>query len=185
MATLSAVPSTSDGAVVSIGTYSYTVVPQRIGRLRKRLGRALSDLESLSGDTLVDFVGESLGRAHDVLKVFIPDLMPVYEFCGYRSQEAMDADEDEEGEYGPTLPEIINAFEAVMRVNRLDLLGHLRSVVSPELIRAFISSRVAETIRQAETSRTSSSASTPSTPGPPSPSTSTGMTAPTSESNVG
>ncbi len=182
MTALSAVPTSGEASVV-IGSYTYAVVPQRIGRLRKRLGRALGDLENLTGDTLADFAGASLERAHAILKVFIPDLMPVYEFCGYRSQEAMDADEDEDGDYGPTVPDIVNAFEVVMRVNRLDLLGHLRSVVSPELIRAFVSSRVAEAIRA--TSPTDSSASSASTSGLPSESTTSGMTAPTSESSVG
>jgi hypothetical protein len=184
MTSLSAVPSASptEGAAVQIGSYTYSVVPQRIGRLKKRLGRALGDLESLGGESLLAFVDSGLERAHDVLKVFIPDLMPAYEFLGYRSQDAMDADEDEEGDYGPTLPDIVNAFEVVMRVNRLDLLGHLRSVISPELLRAYISSQAADLIRG--DSRTTSSASSASTNGAASESTISGTTPPTSELSV-
>ncbi len=179
MPTLSAVPETSAGPQVQIGDYTYTVVPQRIGRLKKRLGRAVGDLESLGGDSLADFVTSGLERAHGVLKVFIPDLMPLHEFCGYRSAEAMENDEEEEGEYGPTVPDIVRAFEVVMQVNRLDLLGHLRTVISPELIRAYISGQVADAIRGGQTT---DSLSSPSTPGA-SASTSSGTTPPTSTPN--
>jgi len=185
MPTLAAVPTDSrpTGPEVVVGSYTYLVVPQRVGRLKKRLGRALGDLESLAGDSLIGFIDSSLERAHGVLKVFIPDLMPVHEFCGYRSEEAYLNDEDEEGEYGPTVPDIINAFEVVMRVNRLDLLGHLRSVVSPELIRAYISQTVADTLRSGGT--TTDSASSSSTPGQESESTTTGTTPPTSPTSGG
>lgn len=182
MPALSAVPQAASGETIRLGSYEYTVVPQRIGRLRRHLGRAMSDLESLGGDSLAEFVGASLERAHGLLKVFIPDLMPIYEFSGYRSEAAMEADEDDDGDWGPTFPDIVNAFEVVMRVNRLDLLGHLRSVISPELIRAYISSRMADVIRD---SQTSSSASSASTPGPPSQSTDSGMTLPTLEPSLG
>lgn len=183
MASLAAVPTAhGDTPTVVIGSYSYTVVPQRIGRLRKRLGRALGDLEDLQADSVAEFAGASLERTHAILKVFIPDLMPLHEFCGYRSEEAMNADEDEDGDYGPTLPDIVAAFEVVMRVNRLDLLGHLRSVISPELIRAYLSSQIADAMRG---SPTSSSASSASTSGPPSASTSSGQTSPTLEPSVG
>ena len=109
--------------------------------------------------------------------------MPVWEFCGYRSEQAMvEEDDDDDGEWGPTLPDVVTAFEVVMRVNRLDLLGHLRTVISPEIMRAYVSTRIAEALK--ETSPTTSSANTASTPGPPSPSTDTGTTPRTLESNV-
>jgi len=176
MPSLAAVPEASTSPEVHIGDYDYLVVPQRIGRLKKRLGRAIGDIESLAGDSVAEFVDQGLERAHEVLKVFIPDLMPLHEFCGYRSEAAMEADEDEDGEFGPTLPDIVHAFEVVMQVNRLDLLGHLRSVISPELIRAYVSGQVADTLRGGATS---DSPSSPSTPGA-SASTTSGTTPPTS-----
>jgi len=171
----------SEGVPVLIGEYTYQVVPQRIGRLRKRLGRALGDLETLQGDSITSFAAESMDRTHTILKVFIPDLMPIWEFSGYRSEAAMEADEEEEGEYGPTLPDIVHAFEVVMKVNRLDLLGHLRQVISPELIRAYIATKVGDAIAA---SPTSSSASSASTNGLASGSTITGPRSPTSEPSV-
>lgn len=183
MPTLSAVPPDTglDAPQVVIGTYTYSVVPQRIGRLKKRLGPALGSLQELQGDSLVGFVSDSLERSHAVLKVFIPDLMPLYEFSGYRSEAAMEADEDEEGEFGPTIPDIINAFEVVMKVNRLDLLGHLRTVISPEIIKALITNQIAESIR----STSSPSQTSASLPGLDSDSMSSSTIPPTSTPSAG
>jgi len=188
MATLSPNGTLADaGDIVSLGDYTHTVVPQRIGRLKKRLGRAMGDLQNLNAGSLEAFVDEGLERAHAILAVFIPDLMPLYEFCGYRSQAAMEDDaDDDEGEYGPTLPDIVAAFEVVMRVNRLDLLGHLRSVISPTLMRAYVSEAIADSLRASDPlGRTSSSPSTSSTPGPDTPLTTSGTTLPTSVESAG
>lgn len=168
---------------VPLGGSVYDVVPQKLGRIRSRLGVELQGLESI-GDVeggLQGFVGESLERAHRLLSVFVPDLMPVWTFCGFGDEASWAADDyDEARDAGPTLPQIVYAFETVLEVNRLDLLGHLKNVLSPELIRALIQERALDLVRAqvAEESATPSSPTSSSTPGPDAPSTSSGMTLP-------
>lgn len=161
---------------VTLGGKQYLVIPQPVGRLKRRLGREMADLQSLQADSLEDFITSGLGRAHAILKVFLPELMPYHEFEGFSSQERFDSGDDEDVA-GPTIPEIVGAFEAVMKVNRLDLLGHLKSVISPELIRAVLTRQLAD---WAASGQTTTSLSTSSTPGPDTPSTTSGAKSPTS-----
>lgn len=166
---------------VKIGDETYTVVPQRLGRLKKHLGREFSTLADIEIDGgLGGFVNASLERAHRILKVMIPDLMPAWEFCGYRSQEAMENDEflDDGKEYGPTLPDVIGAFEAVMRVNRLDLFKHLGKYLDEDLVKAYVNKALVDSLA------TTTSPSSSSTPGLPTPSMMSGTTRPTSPTSA-
>lgn len=146
---------------VKLGEHSYDVVPQKWGYLRTRLGGVFSALaeSNTDGVNAADLVG---GRAHDVLKVFIPNLMPSYEWHGYPTQEAMDAgDYSDEYDKSPTPDEIVLAFQVVMRANRLDLLGKLKDLVDPQMIRAYVNKAVAEAVdSQTTTSPNSSAAGT-------------------------
>lgn len=167
------------GPTITLGDYSYSVVPQRVGRLKRHLGRAFADIQDLSFNDVASFVDESLERAHRILAVFIPDMMPVWEFCGYGSRSAYEGsdDSDDDGDFGPTVPEIVGAFEVVMRVNRFDLLGHLKALVPEELLRAQMASMVANNLL--ESGPTSNSPSSSATPGADTPSTTSGTTPPT------
>ncbi len=171
-------------AQVQLGDETYDVVPQRVGRVKKHLGReiaALSDFQ-LSGG-LDGFVSSSLERTWRILKVLIPDLMPLWEFQGYRSEQAMDEDEflEDGKEYGPTLPQIVDAVETVMEVNRLDLIKQLGKIVDLDLIRLQVNQMVATAMRESlEAGQTTPSLSTSATPGPDTPSMTSGTTAPTS-----
>ena len=168
MPSLSSVPaSTANGAgpVVRLGDAEYTVFPQRFGRIKKQLGSEFGDLSDLAFESLADFIGQGLDRAHRVLRVFIPDLMPVREFCGYATEEAYnDPEADEADDVGPTFPEVVDAFDTVMKVNRFDLFKQLGNVVSPELIRAYLNQMVAENLSRTRTLESSSSTSGPPTP---------------------
>src|SRR4051794_10748633 len=112
-------------APVNLGEHSYHLAPQRIAYLDKKLGslQELLDLD-LAGGTggLVQGLG---GNAYRLLKVFIPDLMPEWEWQGYGSPTAAERNEyDEEADRSPTFEQIVVAFEGVMAVNRIDLFKH-------------------------------------------------------------
>lgn len=178
-----------NGAVVatrvSLGGHTYEVVPQRVGRLKKHLRIQLTDLDTLTGN----IIDVGLERAHGILTVFIPDLMPLHEFLGFPSESVMNDPEGEEADdLGVTWPEITSAYTAIMQVNQFDLLSHLGKLIDPALIRNFISMRMLDLMspEEAETPSgpTSDSSSSASTPGLQSGSTTSGTTPPTSESNA-
>lgn len=147
-----------DSGTVTLGAHDYTVVAQPHAVILRKLPKVVTgttDLGGLDPDTtpagLVTLLGE---RAYDALKLFIPNLMPRYEFHGFRSQEVFDADTngDDSGwdeeyalEHAPTLPQMFNAFDVAIEVNggkRLkDLLGN---VLGPEVTRAIRSFVVAQ-----------------------------------------
>ena len=183
------------GTAVALGEQSYAVIPQKIGRLRSRLGVELRNLETLTQmgeDASFDgLIGSSLERAHGILEVFIPDLMPLHEFCGFSTREAYDAqDYHEASDHGPDLTQLRVAFDTCMKVNSLDLLGHLKNVFGPDLIRAVVQEQVLTRVRAAlpeameDSSPMPSSTSTPSTSGPESESTISGTTPPTASASA-
>ena len=166
-------------AHVQLGEHNYPVYPQRIGRIENRIGRWLNDLvkTQVSGDTagLVDMLGANV---YDVLAVFIPRLMPLYEFRGYGSQDEFDRrDYDESKDASPSVPEIREAFATVLRVNAFDLFAHLgkvRAVIDTEFLKALLTARVAAVLDSGP-SLTESATTTPPTTSTPS-----GTTPPTS-----
>src|SRR3954454_24556443 len=104
------------GRPVKLGEHEYIVFPQKIGYLMNKLGPRLQ--EALEAE--IDGVGgvKLAGvKAHDVLSVFIPDLMPAHEFLGYTSEESLVADEyDEHADKSPDAPQIEAAFTAAKEV---------------------------------------------------------------------
>lgn len=167
---------------VELGGHSYVIVPQRVGRLKKLLGRQLGDItEIATGEG--DLLDVGLEKAHSILGVFIPDLMPLHEFCGYSSESAFnDPEADESDDVGPSFPEIVAAYEVIVAVNRFDLFKHLGKLVSPTLLRSIIQQEVGRTLMTPGT--TNGSASSSATPGPDTPSTTSGTPSPTSESSA-
>ena len=110
----------SDGISVTIGARDYAIVAQGIGRIRRKLGKLLQ----LGGDS--GEVEDLNPEVYDLLKTFIPDLAPAYTLLGYESQEQFDADEDPDGSISEaTLPQILDAIEAVYRVNGAERLVRL------------------------------------------------------------
>lgn len=172
----------ADDIAIALGGHSYHVVPQRVGRLKKKLGHQLGDLTSVM-TAEGNILDAGLEKAHALLEVFIPDLMPLHEFCGYSSESAYNDPEAEEADdVGPSFPEIVVAYEKVIEVNRFDLFKHLGNVISPALIRSVIQQEVGRTMMAGGT--TPSSLSTSVTPGLDTPSTTSGTTSPTSKSNA-
>lgn len=165
-------------AEVELGAHRYTIVPQKIGRLRRKLRDAFSpeDGEEISEDEALEIAGEiaeatedgrgediveQLGnQAHTVLEVFVPNLMPKYEWLGYGSQEAQEKDDyDDVRDNSPDIPQIVDALAAAMHVNKLDLLKQLKDLVSPDFRQAMVQKVVADFLMN-----TSSNSSSPAIP---------------------
>src|SRR5262245_33000881 len=84
------------------------------------------------------------GRIYELLQVFIPDLMERWEFEGYASESAMQADDyDEEADRSPDVPQLTDAFRVIAVVNDFSWMGALKNFLGPDLIRAQIRSYLA------------------------------------------
>lgn len=70
---------------VQLGDRTYQLVPQRIGRINRRLSSVLG-LARQAGSGQVP--AEITGQLYEVLLVFIPDLDPRWKLAGYPSAEA-------------------------------------------------------------------------------------------------
>lgn len=127
----------SDGVDVTLGDREYHVVPQRIGYLRTQFGVALQGLDTaaLSSGNVVEFLGE---RVYAVLSVFVPDIMPKYEFLGYSTQEALEADDyNPDYDRSPSASQIKTALLTGAEVNEIDLLKHLGKLIGPDIVRTW------------------------------------------------
>lgn len=120
---------------IKLGAHTYEVRPQPIGYLMNELGPEVqaaleADLAGADGARIIG------AKAYDLLKVFIPDLMPRHEFLGFASEEAFEAKEyDREADRSPEAHQVKGAFKAVKTVNGGEVLDALKAVVSPEMLR--------------------------------------------------
>lgn len=117
---------------VTLGDHRVPVVAQRHARLRHKLSK--DDFQKIM---TMDYGTES----YRVLSVLIPWMvqinqetgipnLPLYEFEGYRSQEAMEAgDYQEEYDRSPTSEEIVLAFEKALMVGGASRLGKLMNLL--------------------------------------------------------
>jgi hypothetical protein len=133
---------------VILGEHELDVYPQRHAYLANKLGKFISELAETGGDiTTENILSFGQQRIYELLCVVIPQLgkrMPLYEFLGYPSNEALQAGEyDVAQDKSPTVPEIHDALAVVGRVNRFDILKHLAKVFDPNLVRAAINQQVA------------------------------------------
>lgn len=140
--------------VVKIGAREYTLVPQPVAIVLRKLPLLAQGTEELgklaeedvsSMAMLVSLLGD---RVYDTMRLFIPELAPTHELLGFSTKAAMEADDFDElfaKDHSPTTPQIIQAFDVAMAVNggtRLkDVLGN---VLGPELTRAIRSFVVAQ-----------------------------------------
>lgn len=145
--------SGSNGSVVEtveLGGQRYQVIPQQVGYLQHRLGDGLEDVldAGLSSDGANQLAG--MGKAaHEILSVFIPDLMPLHTFLGYGSAEAMEARTyDAHQDHSPTVLEIRDAFSAAARANGGELLSNLKKMLGTELIRKGLALAISQTASQ-------------------------------------
>lgn len=109
----------SDDNTVKIGARDYAIVAQGIGRIRRKVGKLLQ----LGGGGEVEDLNPDV---YDLLKTFIPDLDPMHTLLGYESEEQFANDEDPDGSIAEaTLPQILDAVEAVYKANGADRLVRL------------------------------------------------------------
>lgn len=157
---------------IKLGAHDYTVRPQPIGYLMNSLGPELqaaleSQVEGIEG---ARWLG---AKAHEVLRVFIPELMPLHEFLGFASEETMLAKQYErEHDRSPDAPQVKGAFKAVKTVNGGEVLDALKAVLGPAVtqkLSGFILTKVTESGALDEALNSISATSAPS---PTSPSTS-------------
>jgi hypothetical protein len=171
------------GRSIILGAHEYDVRPQKIGYLINRLGSRLqealeAELDGVDGAALIG------AKSHDVLTVFIPDLMPVHEFLGYASDEAMRAgDYSEAADVSPEPLQIKDAFKAASDVNGGEVLGHLKALLGPALTQRAVA---AITAAVSESARSTISGHSPTSPPPSGASdpTNSGTSAPTSPSSA-
>lgn len=126
---------------VKLGGRDYPVVAQGIGRIRRKLGSLIGISE---GDGLT---GEIDGQVHDLLRTFIPDIAPLHELMGYRSEDEMKAGGDPEGGIEEvTLPQLIDAVDTIYVVNGADRLVRLGKALglSRDLISETLNKEIAE-----------------------------------------
>lgn len=158
------------GLEVKLGGDVYRVVPQKIGRIRRKLTEAFSLLDTAAGEDAGEV--EIDDQLYEALRVFIPDIAPKWRLLGYASAEAMEADSyDEAADSSPTGPELIEALQAIYTVNGGERIARLLgNVISPELIRAWIRTEGLKTLSDRSSSSPSPRAGAPSTSStPPSP----------------
>lgn len=170
---------------VTLGEHEVDVYPQRHAYLSNKLQAFFKDLIVDGGADISDasaLIGMLDDRAYDLLEVVMPQYCkrcPKYEFAGYGSQAAYEAQEyDEREDKSPSFPEIVNAFEVAARINRFNVLKIIGNVIDPKLLKTWINSQMAERLSSASASSLSSRAGSEA-------STSSGTTDPTSTENEG
>ena len=122
----------ADGEQIKLGENTFTVIPQGIGRIRRKMEKVMQ-IQNGSAE----FDGEFDNQTYELLKTFIPDLPALYKLLGYESQTQFEADEEPDADAArqsePTLPQILDAIDAVFRVNGGDRLVKLgKSVLGDE-----------------------------------------------------
>lgn len=160
---------------VTLGEATVPVYPQRHAYLTNKLGKWFAELTQ-SGDDVGsdDVMAWVMGNSYEVLSVLIPTLpkrMAKWEWDGYGSADAAAAgDYDESQDKSPTVPQIIDAFNVAIEVNRFDIIKAVLKVVDPNLLRQWINAQLAERIltssqnslrASGESDQTSSGATSP------------------------
>jgi hypothetical protein len=160
----------------SDGERKYKVVEQGLGRLERRIRAILKVFEESGGDSESAASNVDAGTLHDALVAFIPSLMPLHEFRGLKSADALKKLEDEgpdsltEADYidtDPSIPQLMDAIEAIYQVNGGDrLIRFLGKFVEPEMLRARIRYELQNrgVDRQPKTAGTTPSPDSPSLP---------------------
>ncbi len=140
---------------VDLGEHTVPVYAQRWRYAVNKLGGVVGAFTASGQDiTAEDFAVFAGDRVYEVLCALIPGVakrIPEWEFNGYASAEAAArsaenpaADEyDPETGREPTFEQIVTAMQTAWRVNRLDVLGGLKSIVDPTMLRAQINALIA------------------------------------------
>lgn len=125
------------GLPAKLGTREYQIVPQPIGRIRRKLVRIMALAEGVGGGDLGGGLDEDF---YSLFKTFVPDLAPLYELMGYASEQdyktGTEPDDDSYDKHSPTLPQLIDLVQSIYRVNGADRLVRLgKALVGEDVIR--------------------------------------------------
>lgn len=145
---------------VELGAHTYEVVPQSLPYIKHHLGPVLASLadENVEAGNVIDIIAD---KAHEVLGVFIPDLMPANEWQGV---DELGAYSDELAQAAPTVPQIRAAIERIADLNGFDLVKSVGKIVDPTVLREMVTNALRDSTPLAWP--TSSSPSTPPSPSP-------------------
>jgi len=124
------------GIAVTLGAREYHVIPQGIGRIRRKLLK-LTQIGALG---TAEINGEIDSELYDLLKTFIPDLVPLHELLGYSTAETYAEGGEPEGAIAEaTLPQILDAIHHVYTVNGAERLVRLgKGLVGEDLVRTLL-----------------------------------------------
>ena len=152
-----------DVTTIKLGARDYTVIPQGIGRIRRKLRKLM-----LLGSGGAEITGEIDNDLYDLFKTFIPDVPAMHELLGYESQEQFENDEEPDAAAAQgkevTLPQIIDAISAIYVVNGADRLVRLgKSVLGPDGLQALLRREVLSFYSDRSLSSPSPSGESPST----------------------
>lgn len=131
---------------VELGEHKYTAVAQRHAYLERKLGPELGEAMKLAGGDAATLVASGSEGYHRLLAIFIPELMPLFEWRGFPSQTAYDqtklwqesGGKEGEDQYNealdksPDIDQMVDAMQAVAEVNRIDLLGKVKELAGPD-----------------------------------------------------
>lgn len=162
----------ADDLKVQLADHEYVLEPQPYAYLRFELKRFVSELTDLDVEA-TDILGLIGGNAYKLLAILIPGFMPRFEFEGYSSTDAYDADqppvledgadEREREEYvdmmsewapkgpdarrsSPTNDQILSAIDRAAKVNRLDLVKQLKNIVDADFLSVILKRLMIEAV---------------------------------------
>lgn len=178
---------------VMLGDHEIEVPEQRIGRLTNRTADLFSDAFGALADFDSQADGANVGadlakvgreKCYAALCLLMPKLeqrMPVWEFAGYGSAEAMEAGEyDEDKDRSPTWPQITRAFRTAKSVNEFDMFATIKNIAKelydkadPTMVGKLLNLAMAEGV-----SRLSESSAAPSGESASTSSSTNGLTSP-------
>jgi len=138
------------------GPHEITLAPQAIGRVQHVVLPALDGLQEIQS-------GQFSEAGYKFVVALIPDVgrkMPLYEFLGYASRDAHEAEQYDEGnDPSPTLDEVLHALEMAAEISGVDTI---RKWMGPELMRATGRALMANVASTISTNSASQSGMSPS-----------------------
>lgn len=157
------------------GAETYKIVPQGIGRIERKIRAIMAVF--MDADSSEDAAQLDPAIVRDALVAFIPDLMPEFKLRGLRDAEALEQlkeqgaetlTDDQVTDTDPSVPQLMDAIEAIYRVNGGDrLVRFLGKFVDPEMLRARIRYELRTRGVQPADQPSSSTASSGGSPRPP------------------
>ena len=131
---------------VKLGKNTYQVVAQRHAYLERKLGPYAKEVTQLATGDIAGLLRSGSVGYHGLLAIFIPDLMPLWEWRGFGSQKAFEETElwkqskgeqgtdqyDEDADNSPDLDQMVTAFTAVAAVNRIDMVAKIKELMGPD-----------------------------------------------------